>query len=167
MAVSTEEDLRQRAEQLLQALLEPALQVAYRQLGDWEAARDVVQDVVIKILERPKPFVTARNPRAWLIRLVLNRCTDWHRWWRRLRQWQQRIRPEPMGESGKNDWFQDALNRLSRKQRMILILIYQENYSVQDVSDMLNLSPDTVRVHLMRARQKIRQFLENEKGVTQ
>ncbi len=72
-----------------------------------------------------------------------------------------------MGESGKNDWFQEALNRLSRKQRMILILIYQENYSVQDVSDMLNLSPDTVRVHLMRARQKIRQFLENEKGVTQ
>jgi len=34
VAVSTEEDLRQRAEQQLQALLEPALQVAYRQLGD-------------------------------------------------------------------------------------------------------------------------------------
>ncbi len=147
------------------ALLPVALQVAYRQLGDWEAARDVVQDVFTRLWENPEQLQDVNNVRAWIIRLVLNRCTDWHRFRARLRRFHQRLMGQKTQETpdSESDWFQEVLERLSRKQRMIIILVYQEDFTVQEVSEMLHLSEDTVRVHLMRARKKIREYLMKQK----
>ncbi len=157
----------QTVENAIAVHLKAALQVAYRQLGDWETARDVVQDVVVHILEKPQQVQEVANFRAWFIRLVLNRCTDWHRRWQRFRKWQLaqfRFTQEERGVGNNEpaDWFQQVLNQLPRKQRMIVILRYQENFSIEEIADMLNISVDTVRVHLMRARRTIRQFLEKE-----
>ncbi len=154
-------------ETAIAANLKSALQVAYRQLGDWETARDVVQDAVLEVLQHSREAQMVDNFRAWFLRIVLNRCTDWYRRWQRFRRWQ--IKQWLQGETdssgkaaGEADWFQSVVRQLPRKQRMIVILRYQENFTVEEIADMLNISADTVRVHLMRARQRIRQFLEKK-----
>ncbi len=158
--VSSSPSVREQVGQLV----EPALRIAYRQLGNWEDARDVVQDVVLKILQQEPQLATVKDLRAWMFRMVLNRCTDWWRMWHRFRRWQSKqagLQPELTDFSG-DDWFQEVLQRLSRKQRIIVVLIYEENFSIKEVGEMLHLSPDTVRVHLMRARKKIRKLLEQQ-----
>ena len=52
-----------------------------------------------------------------------------------------------------------ALNRLSDKERMSVLLFYMENYSIKEIAEIVDASESAVRQHLSRGRQHLRSLL--------
>ena len=54
-----------------------------------------------------------------------------------------------------------ALEQLEPKDRMILLLLYADGYSMLEVAEMLDMSGINVRVRAFRARKKVHKMLED------
>lgn len=54
-----------------------------------------------------------------------------------------------------------ALARLSEKQRAAVVLHYAAGYPVKDIAAIVDSTPAAVKVHLSRARRRLRQLLED------
>lgn len=52
-----------------------------------------------------------------------------------------------------------ALERLSDKERTAILLYYLEDYSVKDICDIIEASPETVRQQLSRGRNHLKKML--------
>jgi DNA-directed RNA polymerase specialized sigma24 family protein len=56
----------------------------------------------------------------------------------------------------------DLLRELAPRQRAVVILRHHLGYSAVEIGRILDLSPATVRVHLMNARRALRPLLEDD-----
>lgn len=126
-------------------------------------AEDVVQDTLIKYMERMKsgrPFETEEHRKAWLIRVDINFCKN------RLRFYKNhpKIGMEELSryyEEKEDTRLMDSLLLLPVKYREILLLHYVEGYQGREIAGMLKLSESAVRKRLERGRAKLRDILEN------
>lgn len=126
-------------------------------------AEDVVQDTLIKYMERmksEKPFETEEHRKAWLIRVDINFCKN------RLRFYKNhpKIGMEELSryyEEKEDTRLMDSLLLLPTKYREILLLHYVEGYQGREIAGMLKLSESAVRKRLERGRGKLRDILEN------
>lgn len=142
------------------------LALAYRMLGSWAEAEDVVQETHLAWLERKGPALEAE--RAWLERVVTNRCLDVLKSARVQREsyvgpWL----PEPMltddvqPSPGAIDVeavslaFLALLERLSPLERAVYVLAEAFDYSHDDVAKALGKEPAAVRQLLHRAREHV------------
>lgn len=54
-----------------------------------------------------------------------------------------------------------ALEDLNEQQREIVLLFHQQNWSIAEIADHLDMPEGTVKSHLHRARKRMRQFIES------
>jgi RNA polymerase sigma factor (sigma-70 family) len=142
---------------------------AFRLLGSQEEARDVVQEVMIKVWNGREQWATIDNMEAWCMRITKNLSLD------RLRSKQRKI-TDPM-----EDGFeirQEGLTPLERteldesmvqinqlmtalpdKQRQVMHLRDIEGYSYNEICEILELDMNQVKVNLFRARNAVREKL--------
>src|SRR5262249_14414807 len=151
-----------------------AFNVAARILGDRDAAADVVQDSFLSAWEHIDTF-RGSSFRAWLLRIVTNRCYD------RLRR--QKVRQaasieamleseEAAGIPGTAEGPEQRVLRqelvatiergimsLPPDQRAVLVLCDVQGLSYEETATATGASIGTVKSRLSRARDKLRQFL--------
>ncbi len=143
---------------------------ALRMLGSVQEAEDVVQEVFLSVWDKGSQVATIQNPEAWCMRAVKNRSID------QLRRRQkidhagmdgvdapaQAMGPDQQTEiSDQMQQLTALLNGLPEKQKMIVQLREIEGYSYQEISEMLHLPLNQVKVNLFRARQSLRTGLQN------
>lgn len=129
-------------------------------------AEDVYQDVFLRLLSQPAQGWDGEHLRAWLIRTALNRCADLHRF--RLRRpalslealpeqiFRAEETPERRAELAEL-WA--AVARLPAAMGTAVHLHYGEGYSTEEIAEILDCSPATVRTRLHRARTKLKDLL--------
>jgi len=130
-------------------------------LGDREEARDVVQDVLLRICRKTFVFT---NVEAYLIRAVRNACIDVLR---ARRFWDDEDTESTIVEDSHCSWeagelVRFAMSELGLKQRMVVQLKDIEGYSTEDVARILGVKENQVRVILSRARMKMKEIIEKE-----
>jgi len=59
----------------------------------------------------------------------------------------------------------DLLKKLNTKERSILALQINEGFSARELGNIFNCSENTIRVHLFRARQKLKRVLGNNPDI--
>ena len=151
--------------------------VAYRVLGDWNEAHDVVQDVFIKLPRSVRSFRGDARFKSWIYRLAVNRSIDAHR--KRARRASPGLeesasaateeraltsppppQPEmPVRDQERNARVQAALRRLSPKLRAAAVLRYIEGLSYEELSEALDASMGTVKSRLNRAHAALSRIL--------
>lgn len=162
--------------QLIVAHQGMAYNLAYRILGDGEAAADVTQEAFIKAFQGLRAY-RGGSFRAWLLRIVTNACYDY------LRGRQRRpsesleglleespdhsllVREE--GESPDDyvlrselsDLLQAGIATLPADQRAVLVLSDILGFSYQEIAQIASLNLGTVKSRLSRARERLRAFL--------
>ena len=52
------------------------LRLSYSYLGSTADAEDVVQEALLALLERGKPFKDTEHEKAWLIKVTVNKCKN-------------------------------------------------------------------------------------------
>lgn len=68
---------------------------------------------------------------------------------------------EKMIEVEYKDLFQQALNHLSPQKRIVFQLSKQNGLNYHEIAEKLNLSPNTIRNHMVEALRIVRAFLRN------
>ena len=170
---------------LLAAHQDKLYRVAYRMTGHHEDAQDLLQDALVEAYRSFKKFQRGTYFDKWLYRIMTNTFIDRQRHRKRVGRVESLDAPV-MGDEGEAgprdipDWTDDpalrvlrdsyseplqkALDCLSPEFRMVLILSDVEEFSYEEISEMMDTPIGTVRSRLHRARAEVRQKLL-KKGV--
>lgn len=100
-----------------------------------------------------------RDPRAYVYATAFRLAAQDLR---RERRDRAEIKPPESEQPAEADEVMIALRKLSTNQRATVVLHYYVDLSVRDVSRVLGISPATVKVHLFRARGRLRALLGDE-----
>ena len=129
-----------------------------------ETSEDVYQEVFLRLARKMPEFESEEHKKAWLIRVtincsksILNSSFIKHR--ADLDENLSFETPE------RHDIYYAVLN-LPIKYRTVIHLYYYENYSIKEISKILQLNENTIKSRLSRARQKLEKTvkggIENE-----
>jgi RNA polymerase sigma-70 factor (ECF subfamily) len=149
---------------------------ALRLTGNDADARDLTQDAFIRVYRAWRSFVPGTSFLSWIYRIVTNLHRDELR--RRKGRYQEEI-PEdnapqefagqrPLAVTPIDDYVErqigeplsKALALLSPEQRQVLVLADVEEYSYQEIAEIMGCSIGTVRSRLHRARALLRRLVE-------
>jgi RNA polymerase sigma factor (sigma-70 family) len=101
------------------------------------------------------------NHRAYLYRAVLNQAHSHYRTTLRRRRRERRAAlPEAQPLTEPDLDVLRAVDRLSVRQRAVVMLTYWEDLACADVAARLGISTGSVKRHLARARRRLRGFLD-------
>jgi RNA polymerase sigma-70 factor, ECF subfamily len=124
--------------------------------GDREVANDAVAEAFAQALRRGGAL---RSPEGWVWRAAFRIAAG---------ELKDRRTREPFASEGSYEMPEsrmdllEALATLSPRQRAALLLRDYARYSAGDVGTILGLTAATVRVHLTRARRRLRLLLEDQ-----
>lgn len=134
-------------------------------LSDTELAEDLTQEVFVRAF-RALPGYTTTNASylTYLLRIAHNVLVS---------EYRSSVEPETsvparMGwieRFERRDILDRAIDVLSELERQILICKYREGYSVREIATELNRSENAVKLHLSRARRKLREEVKRSRGV--
>lgn len=155
-------------DQLVRRWQEPLLNYTHRLTGDRAAAQDIVQETWMVVIRGLLTLKDVTRFRAWLYRIASHKCQD-H--WRRKRVRQQvaeelqQQSATPAGPANANQSEVDAaFRRLPPESRVVLALMYLEDFSIGEMARVLSLPEGTVKSRLFHARQQLRQLMEKDYG---
>jgi RNA polymerase sigma-70 factor (ECF subfamily) len=138
-----------------------------RVTGSSEWSEDLLQDTYVRYLNARRPEMDERQTVSYLFRIATNLVYDGWRSMRREREWEEAApaesaSPEPVGL--RRD-VEEALAKLSARERALVWLAYVEGYAHKDIARVLGVKDASVRVLLFRARRKLAGILD-EAGLT-
>jgi len=137
-------------------------------LRDGDAARDAVQDLIVKLWEKRYMLDEVENLQAFSMRSMRNLCLDTIRQNRETDELPveiEFIEPNPYQQTELKDlatrvkWMIDHLPEL---QRTIIRMRDVEEMEISEIAYITSLTENAVSVNLSRARQKIRDQILNE-----
>ena len=132
---------------------------AFLLTGDWALAEDLLQTALARAYPR-WDRIARDDPEAYVRRILVN---TWSSWWRR--RWRGELPTEELPESAAPDAYaeadrrgavRDALSRLPRKQRAVIVLRFHEDMSETQVASLLGISVGTVKSQAAKALAKLR-----------
>ncbi len=142
----------------------------YRMVGSVADAQDLTQETFIKALQRRDQLKDAERAAQWLSRIATNTAIDFLRRHGRVTWCEFDEVGEPLPDAGRTpeqmlldserrELLEEALQRLTPRERAALILRDIEDLPAEEVARHLNCSKATVRSHIANARVKFRRFL--------
>lgn len=133
------------------------IRIAFQNTRSMANAEDLVQDVYIKLMKHRKEFESEEHVKAWLIRVLINRCKDYHRsaWIRKVVPMHEQMEFLAPAEQE----MMEEIFMLKPEERNIVYLFYYEGYGIKEIAEMLNLNGNTVSSKLVRARKKLKNYL--------
>ena len=135
------------------------MSVVYRFTCDQYDREDLYQEVFLHCFRSIGQFRGRSSFRTWLYRLSLNRCVSY------MQKKPPLGEPPPDAPGPAIDFVRReklaavhrALARLKGPQRICFHLHYVEQWRVEEIAELLDCRPGTVKSHLNRARGKVRQ----------
>jgi RNA polymerase sigma-70 factor (ECF subfamily) len=178
-------DDRRAIEQLIGRYQQKVYRLAFQMCyADEEEAKDRVQEAFLRAFRNIKKFRGKSSFYTWLYRIVVNTCIDAQR---RRKRWRQTFLPWRFGKTEEDESnagledFSDraensnplsrltgqqleidvkkALTSLSEKQRTAFQLKVFQEMSISEIAEIMGLAEGTVKTHLFRATQFVRNQL--------
>ncbi len=134
--------------------------IAYQNTGSYDDAEDILQEVSIALVTKNAPLDDEEHLKRWLIRVTINKCRDLHR---HLKV----IETEPLEDhedvpAEEKDGVMEELQQLPEQYRNIIYLYYYEQYTLQEIAQILKKSINTISSGLQRARKQLKNILIEE-----
>lgn len=141
----------------------------YRVLYDSLEAEDAMQESFLKAFASIGSYSDSTPFEAWLVRIAINTSID------KLRKKEldvvslnENIYSQATDENDEEDWerimnkvsqVKAAIEKLPESGRLIINLYLIEGYDHEEIAEILNVAPGTVRIQYMRAKQKLLQLM--------
>ncbi|TMU50577.1 RNA polymerase sigma factor [Flagellimonas algicola] len=148
--------------------------VAIRTLKNREEAEEVAQDTFIKVFKSLKNFKGDAKLSSWIYRIAYNTCLD------RVKKHKKELKNMPIDEvrseavmemgnaldgmvmQERAATIKRCIQQLSPVDAALLTLFYFEEKDLKEMAKALNLSPNTAKVKLFRARNRLGAILKNQ-----
>ena len=133
------------------------IRIAFQNTKSMVNAEDMVQDVLIKLINHNGRFENEEHVKAWLIRVLINRCRDFQRsaWMKRMVP----LREEIDVLAPQHQKVMEEIFQLKPEDRNIIFLFYYEGYAIKEIAQMIGMKDNTVSSRLVRARKKLKVLL--------
>lgn len=144
--------------------------VAYRIVGEREAAEDVAQEALLRACRQIGRFRAEAAFTTWLYRITVNAAREHLRSERRRQaRWERQAVREAASASVDDPDSREGplgalLRELPEKPRVALALFYVEELSLQQIAQAAGAPVGTVKAWLSRGREQLRRLAE-EKGI--
>ncbi len=170
-------------ENLLRPHLKHLYRVAYRFTGNAPDAEDLIQDLVVKVYQRPDDINGVERLRPWLTRVMYRMFIDNRRRYSRspihlavdnslpgeedsgpLHDTLPTSDPGPAEEleqDHKSRALREAMERLSDDHRVVIMLHDVEGYTLEEIAKVLECPIGTLKSRIHRARARLRGLLED------
>jgi RNA polymerase sigma-70 factor (ECF subfamily) len=151
-----------------------AYSLAYRMMGERQAAEDLVQDAFLKLWRAAGSYRVERGSvRTWLLSIVHNRAIDQLRSLASRRRTQEKIEAsaqrsqpsEAFAQSWRNlqsEQVREALKTLPSEQSKVLELAYFSGYTRVEIAEFLDLPLGTVKGRVRLGLKKIRSYFDSQ-----
>lgn len=142
--------------------------LAYRLLWNRADAEDAVQDALLAAHDRSAQLKDANKWWPWVCRIVVQKCRLLGRR-ASLRKRHEQVLAEltPTHEKVMSSGSAEAkamvieiLDELPRRQREVLVLRHLQGMAFEEIANVLELSPETARVHAQRGRERLLALIE-------
>jgi len=148
--------------------------LALRMMKHREEAEEVSQDTFIKVFKSINKFKGDSKFSTWIYRVAYNTCLD------RLKKYKKEERLVPIDEftahqvksldnaldmmekQERKQAIQDCLQLLPSDDCALLTLYYFEELSLEEISKVVNLTANNVKVKLFRSRKKLTTILREK-----
>lgn len=155
---------------------------AYSYTRDYEEAKDLTQEIFIKVYNNLGNFQNKAQFSTYLFRIAVNRCIDWTRKKRAKTvsilacQDEENVdiydfisdygsNPEEILLRQENaDIIRAEIDRLPEIYRTVMIMYYFQDFSPQEIADILKVPRKTIDTRLFRARNLIKKRLSPKEG---
>ncbi len=162
-------------EELIYNYDKKVLALAMKYVKNEDDAKDIYQDVFIRVYKGLKKFQFNSEFSTWLYRIVVNVCLT-HKTRRSRREFVS-IHPDNEDESANSgleiedsepaperavtsmeisEHINKALETLPPRQKMIFILKHYEGYKLKEIAEMLRCGEGTIKKYLFEAVRKLR-----------
>jgi RNA polymerase sigma-70 factor (ECF subfamily) len=153
------------------------LSIALKYVNDRDDAKDIYQEVFLRVFRGLKKFQFKSEFSTWLYRITTNVCLTFIRSGRKntmmkidnemdtdiidnMAETDDANSPDNLFlRSEVTNNVNKGLEKLSPKQKMIFILKHFEGYKIREISVMLNSSEGTIKKYLFEANHKLRRHL--------
>ena len=165
------EELIQRAQhndteaftQIILELDNELYKIAKTRITNEADIQDAIQETMIETYKSIKKLKDPKKFKKWLIKILINKCNRIYK-----RKYKKDISIDEYNIDNYivlNNYkdIEDELNfyslikDLKYEERIIVILYYMEQYNILDIKEILGMNENTIKTHLYRARQKIKE----------
>ncbi len=161
--------------ELVEKYQTPVYNLAYRMLGNAEDAEDAAQETFLRAFAQLKRFLSNQKFATWLLSIAAHYCIDRLR--RRRFLWLSldadglgdllaSDEPEPDDEALRRESereIEQLLTRLSPSSRLVVVLRYWYDHSVEEIARITGDSISGVKVKLFRARKLLAREISTAK----
>ena len=145
-----------------------AYSLAYRMMGERQAAEDLVQEVFLEVWRGAGSYRAERGSvRTWILSIVHHRGIDQLRSAASRRRTQERVEPDPVSQPSEafavtwrnlqREQVREALRVLPPEQLKVLELAYYSGYTHTEIAELLSLPLGTVKGRMRLGLQKVRE----------
>ncbi len=150
-----------------------AFSLAYRMMGERQAAEELVQEAFLKVWRAAGSYRAERgSTRTWILSIVHNRAIDHLRSSASRRRIQDRVQEtaptsqpsEAFAETWRNshrEQVREALRGLPREQLKVLELAYFSGYTHKEIAELLDLPLGTVKGRMRLGLKKLREYFDS------
>jgi len=145
------------------------VRLAFRMTGNREDADEAAQEALLRAFRYLARFDTARSFKNWLLGILVNEARKLRRGAPRPVSLEDAAEPSlPADQERRHEEsvlrgrLRTCLNELSRGQREVFILRDLEDRDIRETAGILGMSELSVRVHLSRARRRIKDIMTRD-----
>lgn len=152
---------------------QPVFSLIVRMVNSEEDAEELTQDTLMKAFEHLSSFNEKSSFSTWIYRIAYNTALSFLRkknveqtviddnQWNRISDTQ--IDDALNNESEEQiEKLQQALTKLTAEERALVTLFYEEEHSIQELAQILNLNEGNIKVKLHRLRKKLYVLMQKE-----
>ena len=127
-----------------------------------EDCADAIQESIVKAFSKIHTLKKDCYAKTWLIRILINNCNAIFK--QRMRSIEEDGIPEvwDQDEGYSNVEWENFLNCLDEKYRIIIMLYYVQGFKTREIADILQINENTVRGRLVTARNKLEEQYIND-----
>jgi RNA polymerase sigma-70 factor (ECF subfamily) len=151
-----------------------AYSLAYRMMGEKQAAEDIAQDAFLKVWRSAESYRAQRGSvRTWILSIIHNRAIDQLRSMASRRRMQDKVeasvpRSQPseafseIWRNSQREQVREALGALPPEQLKILELAYFSGYTHVEIAELLGLPLGTIKGRMRLGLKKMRERFDSE-----
>tara|TARA_R110002073_G_scaffold123234_2_gene266832 strand:- start:13880 stop:14374 length:495 start_codon:yes stop_codon:yes gene_type:complete len=135
--------------------------------GDFDKARDLSQEVFIKVWANLDSFKGISSYKTWIYRITVNTCLQLIRKEKKNRSVpieaiSHSFTEEPKRDSSEaSNRLYKAIGKLNEVDRLLIMMVL-EGQEYEDISDVLGIQPTNVRVKIHRIKKRLKNILNHE-----
>ncbi len=169
-------------EELIYRYDKNVLGIAYSFINNYEDAKDIYQEVFLRVFKGIKKFEFRSEFSTWLFRITTNVCLTYRS--RKKKYAYTSLDEEPDEEDGGQSSLseiiadeatpdiqavssevsariENAVERLSPQQKLVFTLKHYQGYKIKEIASIMNCSEGTVKNYLFLATHRMRDYLKD------